>query len=90
MPDFAIDPELRIRLSGERVLRRTSEALKFFREVMLSRPGPAWQEAEKSFQAIHDEWSAIEAVVGLELLLEADGLLIEEPIPSPSERRHAA
>jgi hypothetical protein len=29
MPDFAIDPELRIRLRGEKILHRTSDALKF-------------------------------------------------------------
>jgi hypothetical protein len=90
MPDFAIDPELRIRLRGEKILHRTSDALKFIREIMLSRPGRAWQEAEESFQAIHDEWSAIEAVVSLELLLEAEGLLIDEPVHSPSDRLHAA
>jgi hypothetical protein len=32
----------------------------------------------RSFEAIRDEWSAIEAVVNLELLLEAEGLLMEE------------
>jgi hypothetical protein len=90
MPDFGIDPELRIRASPEKVLRRTSEALNFIREIMLSRSSLAWQEAEKKFQAIHDEWSAIEAVVSLELLLESEDLLIEEPLPSPSERLHAA
>ena len=30
------------------------------------------------FEAARDEWSAMEAVVKLELLLEAQGLLIEE------------
>jgi hypothetical protein len=57
---------------------------------MLSRPGRAWQEPEESFHAIHDEWSAIEAVVSLELLLEAEGLLIDELVHSPSDRLHAA
>jgi hypothetical protein len=91
MPDFAIDPELRIRARPEKILRRTSEALQFIREIMPSRPGRAWQDAAESFEAIRDEWSAIEAVVHLELLLEAEHLLIEEPLPSPSERRrHAA
>jgi hypothetical protein len=32
----------------------------------------------QSFEAARDEWSAMEAVVHLELLLEAEGLLIEE------------
>jgi hypothetical protein len=90
MPDFAIDPELRIRARPEKVLRRTSEALQFIREIMPSRPGRAWQDAAESFEAIRDEWGAIEAVVHLELLLEAEHLLIEEPLSPPSERRHAA
>jgi len=54
MPDFPIDPELRIRASPPLILRRTS------------------------FEAARDEWSAMEAVVQLELLLEAGGLLIEQ------------
>jgi hypothetical protein len=32
----------------------------------------------QSFEAARDEWSAMEAVVKLELLLEAEGLLIEK------------
>jgi len=32
----------------------------------------------QSFEAARDEWSAMEAVVRLELLLETGGLLIEE------------
>jgi hypothetical protein len=32
----------------------------------------------QTFDAARDEWSAMEAVVHLELLLEAEGLLIEE------------
>jgi len=59
MPDFPIDPELRIRASPPIVLRRTTDLL-------------------QSFEAARDEWSAMEAVVRLELLLEAGGLLIEE------------
>jgi hypothetical protein len=90
MPDFAIDPELRVRARPEKVLRRTSEALQFLREITPSRSSRAWQDAAESFEKIRDEWNAIEAVVNLELLLEAEGLLIEEPLPSPSERLHAA
>jgi hypothetical protein len=95
MPDFAIDPELRVRARSERarpekVLRRTSEALQFLREITPSRSSRAWQDAAESFEKIRDEWSAIEAVVSLEILLEAEGLLIEKLLPSPPERRHAA
>jgi hypothetical protein len=104
MPDFSIDPELRIRarepdvqisrfrfFMGEPrsqwcndgqfapvVLRRTTEAVGFIRKMTLSRPGHAWRDVLQSFEAARDEWSAMEAVVHLELLLEAEGLLIEE------------
>jgi hypothetical protein len=90
MPDFAIDPELRVRARPEKVLRRTSEALQFLREITPSRSSRAWQDAAESFEKIRDEWNAIEAVVSLEILLEAEGLLIEKLLPSPPERRHAA
>jgi hypothetical protein len=40
--------------------------------------GRAWQDVLDRFEAIQDDWSAIEAVVHLELLLEAEGRLIEE------------
>jgi len=35
------------------------------------------------FEAIQDQWSALEAVVHLELLLEAEGRLIEEKRREP-------
>jgi hypothetical protein len=78
MPDYPIDPELRIRASPEEVLRRTTEAVEFIRKMMSSYSGREWQDLLQRFEAIRDEWSAIEAVVNLELLLEAKGLLIEE------------
>jgi hypothetical protein len=38
---------------------------------------------KQSFEEAWEEWSAMEAVVKLELLLEAEGLLIEEkPVPA--------
>jgi hypothetical protein len=46
--------------------------------VALSTPDRAWQDVLQSFEAARDEWSVMEAVVHLELLLEAEGLLIEE------------
>jgi hypothetical protein len=50
--------------------------------------------AQQSFEAARDEWSAMEAVVHLELLLEAEGLLIEERTtrgsPSGQDRFRAA
>ena len=78
MPDFPIDPELRIRASPPIVLRRTIEAIDFIRKVSRSTPDRAWQELLQNFEAARDEWSAMEAVVHLELVLEAGGLLIEE------------
>src|SRR6266536_6527902 len=78
MPDFPIVPERRIRASPAVVLRRTTEAVGFIRKMTLSRSGHAWRDVLQSFQAARDEWSAMEAVVHLELLLEAEGLLIEE------------
>ena len=78
MPDFPIDPELRFRASPPIVLRRTTETVDFIRKVALSAPDRAWQDVLRSFEAARDEWSAMEAVVHLELLLEAGGLLIEE------------
>jgi hypothetical protein len=87
MPDYPIDPELRIRASPEEVLRRTTEAVEFIRKMTSSYSGREWQDLLQRFEAIRDEWSAIEAVVNLELLLEAKGLLIEEqpslPVPPP-------
>jgi hypothetical protein len=78
MPDFPIDPELRIRATPSIVLRRTTEAIDFIRKVALSSSDRAWRDLLQSFEAARDEWNAMEAVVKLELLLEAEGLLIEE------------
>jgi hypothetical protein len=78
VPDFPIDPELRIRARPPVVLRRTTEAVGFIRKMTLSRPGQAWRDVLQSFEVARDEWSAMEAVVHLELLLEAEGLLVEE------------
>jgi hypothetical protein len=78
MPDFPIDPELRIRARPTVVLRRTTEAVEFIRKVALSTHDRAWQDILQSFDAARDEWSAMEAIVHLELRLEAEGLLIEE------------
>jgi hypothetical protein len=93
MPDFPIDPELRIRASAPHVLRRTNEAMAFIRKMTLGSPGRAWLEVQQSFEGAWDEWSAMEAVVKLELLLESEGLLIEEkpaPASSPSQNRARA
>ena len=88
MSDFPIDPELRIRGRPDRVLHRTNEALNFVRQAARSAPTRAWQDVLDRFEAIHDDWSAMEAVVHLEVLLEAEGRLIEEKWrePSPSRR----
>ena len=84
MHDFPIDPELRIRGSPPRVLRRTTEAMAFIQKMTLSHTGSAWRDVQQSFEEAWDEWSAMEAVVKLELLLEAEGLLIEEKSAPPS------
>jgi hypothetical protein len=78
MSDFPIDPELHIRVSPPRVLRRTTEAVAFIREMAEGSSGRVWQDLERSFYEAWDEWSAMEAVVKLELLLEAEGLLIDD------------
>jgi hypothetical protein len=78
MRDFPIDPEVRIRASPPIILRRTTEAINFIRKAALSTPDRPWQDLLQSFEAARDEWTAMEAVVHLELLLEAGGLLIEE------------
>src|SRR5262249_39623163 len=82
MRDFQIDPELRIRASPPIVLRRTTEAVHFIRKAALSTPDRPWQDLLQSFEAARDEWSAMEAVVHLELLLEA-----EAPPRRPRARR---
>jgi hypothetical protein len=89
MPDFPIDPELRIRARPPIVLRRTTEAIEFIRKAALSSPNRAWEEVLQSIEAARDEWSAMEAVVKLELLLEARDLLIEESRAYTSRSRAA-
>jgi hypothetical protein len=84
MPDFPIDPEVRIRTSPPQVLRRTNEAVAFIRGMALSHPGHAWRDLLQQFEEVRDEWSAMEAVVKLELLVEAEGLLIEESAFAPA------
>jgi hypothetical protein len=78
MRDFPIDPELHIRNSPPIVLRRTKEAVGFIRRMGLSPSGHAWRDVLQRLEVARDEWSAMEAVVQLELLLETEGLLIEE------------
>ena len=78
MPDFSIDPELRVRVSPPVVLRRTTEAVAFLRKMALNSTGRAWKDLLQDFEAARDEWSAMEAVVHLEFLLEARGLLMED------------
>ena len=88
MPDFPIDPELRIRASPPIVLRRTTEAIEFIRKTTLSSPTRAWEEVLQNLAAARDEWTAMEAVVHLELLLEATNMLIEEARPHASAFGH--
>jgi hypothetical protein len=78
MHQFPIDPELRIRATPSVVLRCTTEAVKFIRKMALSHRGREWSDVLENFEAAKDEWSAMEAVVQFELLLEKRGLLIEE------------
>ena len=88
MPDFPIDPELRIRARPPIVLRRTTEAVDFIRQLVLSGADRAWEDVLQSFEAAMDEWSAMEAVVHLELLLEAGDLLIEKSTAYASRSGH--
>jgi hypothetical protein len=83
MLDFPIDPELRIRGRPELVLHHTNEALNFVRQTAASMSSRTWQDVLSRFEAIQDEWSAIEAVVHLELQLESEGRLIEEKQREP-------
>jgi hypothetical protein len=78
MLDLPIDPELRIRATPDRVLRCTSDAVKFLRQMGVSRPDGPWTRLLRAFEDARDEWSAMEAVVQLELALEVEGRLIEE------------
>jgi hypothetical protein len=87
MPDFPIDPELRIRASPPIVLRRTTEAVGFS-TAGIERADRAWEDVLQSFEAAVDEWSAMEAVVHLELLLEAGDLLIEKSTAYSSPSGH--
>src|SRR6266487_1383728 len=52
MPDFPIDPELRIPARPPVVLRRTTEAVGFIRKMTLSRPGHAWRDVLQSFERL--------------------------------------
>jgi hypothetical protein len=89
MRDFAIDPVLRIRASPPIVLRRTTEAVEFIRNLALRSPECAWEDVLQRFEAAVDEWSAMEVVVHLELLLEARDLLIEDSTASRSGQGQA-
>ena len=46
--------------------------------MALSSSNRAWEEVLQNLEAARDEWTAMEAVVHLELLVEARDLLIEE------------
>jgi len=70
------------------VLRRTTEAVDFIRKVAVVTPDRVWQDLLQSFEAARDEWSAMEAIVHFELLLEAGGLLIEEGTAYASRSGH--
>ena len=82
MADFPIDPVVRVRANPELVLGCTDDALRFLRNLLLQEPDGDWRAMLRSFQAVHDDVSALEAVVDLELLLEKKGLLIEDHAPA--------
>ena len=85
-----IDPELRIRAKPPVVLRCTTEAVKFIRKMGLSKRGRGWHDVLENLEAAKDEWSAMEAVVQFELLLEKRGLLIENASTSEEDESRAA
>jgi hypothetical protein len=85
MLDVPIDPVLRIRGAPQRVLQRTSDAVKFLKQMMLARPDGPWTTLLQALQDAQDEWSAMEAVVQLEITLEAEGRLVEEKQPSGAQ-----
>jgi hypothetical protein len=84
MHEFPIDPELRIRADPPVVLRCTTEAVNFIRKMSLRSRDRAWHDLLENFETAKDEWSAMEAVVQFELLLQKRGLLIEEEAPHAS------
>src|SRR5437773_1980526 len=47
MPDFPIDPELRIHATPSIVLRRTTEAVDFIRKLALSSSDRAWRRTDR-------------------------------------------
>ena len=77
MANFPIDPELHVGESPETVLRQSDDALTYLQRKARTDPDGPWRDALRNFQAIRDEWSALEAVVRLECLLESKDLLIE-------------
>jgi hypothetical protein len=52
---------------GEVPLRRTTEAMAFIQKMTLSHSGSASRDVQQSFEEAWDEWSAMQAVVKLEL-----------------------
>src|SRR5262249_29455102 len=94
MPDFPIDPGGGLPGRPPAVLRCTSHAGGFIRKIAPRIRGRARRDGLQDFETAGDEWSAMEAVVRLELLLEARGLLIEDGTaltsPSGQDRSRAA
>ena len=68
--------------------RATRKAIEFIRKTTLSSSNRAWEEVLQSLEAARDEWTAMEAVVHLELLLEGRNMLIEESRPRASAFGH--
>lgn len=81
MKDYPIDPPIELRMPVG-LLRSTNRA----RAVIAQKAATdrSWRKLERQFERISDEWTAIDAVVALEVLALEDGLLVEEASEHPA------
>ena len=81
MNDFAIEPEIRVRLPGKRdtlSLRSIDAAADFVRERLGRNPNRMWAGVLYRLEAARTNEDAIEAANALRALLEAEGSLLTE------------
>ncbi len=79
--DFAIEPELRVRLPGKRdtlSLRSIDAAADFVRERIGRNPNRMWVGVLYRLEAARTKEDAVEATNALRALLEAEGSLLTE------------
>ena len=81
MNDFAIEPEIRVRLPGKRdtlSLGSIDAAADFVRERLGRNPNRMWAGVLYRLEAARTKEDAIEAANALRALLEAEGSLLTE------------